>query len=95
MDTVGLELPAITLANFPGDMPVPPIGGQSIGALVLLCGFDGDVVRAFEPDDVRSLPGNDGIAAAISIRVERQAEFRTGIVQGIEVPDLSLDGGEV
>jgi hypothetical protein len=44
---------------------------------------------------MRGKPGDTGIAAALGIGGEAETEFRACVLQGIEIPDLSLDGGEV
>ena len=53
------------------------------------------VIGAFELDDVRGEPGDTGVAAASGVLEELEAEFDAGVLQGIEIPDLGLDGGEV
>jgi hypothetical protein len=42
-----LQQAAVADADFLGDVAVPPIGGEAAVAVVLLGGFDGDVIRAF------------------------------------------------
>ena len=66
-----------------------------IAAVFFRRGIDGDVIRAFELDDVGSPPGDAGIAATMEVGLEFESEFDAGVLQGIEIPDLGLDGGEV
>jgi hypothetical protein len=68
MNAVALQQPAIPFSDFPGDMAVPPIGCETVGAIVGFGGFNRDVIRALEPDDVRGLAGDAGVPAAVPIR---------------------------
>jgi hypothetical protein len=85
----------VAIANFPGDMTVPQIGGQAITAVVLLGGFDGNVIRAFELDDVWCEPGDPGVAPALGVGGEAETEFLARIAQRFEIPDYCSDSSVV
>ena len=95
MDAVGLEQAAVAGADFPGDVTAPPIGGQAITAVLFGRRIHGDVIRAFQLDDVRCMAGDARVTAAGGVGQEFDAEFDAGVLQGIKIPDLGLDGGEV
>jgi hypothetical protein len=56
---------------------------------------EGDVVRAFEPDDVVALELVARIAAGVGFLVQRDSELAQRLAQGLEVTNLRLDGCEV
>ena len=95
LDAVGLQQAAVVFSDLAGDVAIPPVGGQTVGSRVFLGGFDADVVRAFELDDVRCLPGDAGIAAALGVFEEQETHFMGSVGQSVQVADLGLDGGEV
>jgi hypothetical protein len=74
---------------------VPPVGGEAIAAVFFRRVINGDVIGAFELDDVRGEPGHAGIAAAFGVGEHDETEFAARVLQGVEIPDLGLDGGEV
>ena len=95
VDAVGLQQAAVADADFLGDVAVPPVGGEAVATVFLRGGIDGDVIRAFELDDAGRKAGGASVAAALGIGQELEAEFDAGVLQGIEIPDLGLNGGEV
>ena len=95
VDAVGLEQAAVVFPDFPGDMAIPPVGGQSVIAVIFLRRFDRDVIRSPEPDDVWCLPGYPRVAAALAIGDKAKVHFAAGIGKGFKIPDLSLDTREV
>ena len=95
MDAVGLQQAAVADADFLGNVAIPPVGGESVAAVVFLVGFDRDVIRPFELNDVWREPSHAGITSALCIGGETEIEFRAGVAQSIDIADLSLDGSEV
>ena len=95
MDAVGLEEASVVFAGFADDVAIPPVGGEAEGARVLWVGVDGDVVGAFEANDVGAGASDATVATTFRARGELDAEVGTGVAQGSEVADLGVDGGEV
>jgi hypothetical protein len=93
VDAVELEQPTEVRADFLLDVSVPPIGGEfersAFGAI------GGDVIGAFELNDVVALPGLAGEAPSFGVLKKFHAEFGAGISQSIDVADFSLDCREV
>jgi hypothetical protein len=58
---VELEQFAVAFADLFFDVAIPPVAGQAVGSIGLF--VEGDVVRAFEPDDEIAVVAVAGIAA--------------------------------
>ena len=95
MNAVGLQQATVAGADFLGDVAAPPVGGQPVAAVLLRGGVDGDIIRAFQLDDMGGGASDARVAPALSISQELEAEFDGGVAEGVKIPDLGLDGGEV
>ncbi len=93
MHAVELEEFPVSLADLLFDVPLPKISGQAKGAVCLF--VQGDVVRAFEPDDVIAFGFVFVIAPGVSVVEEGQPQLPTRQTQGFDVSDLCFDFGEV
>ena len=93
MDPVELEKLAKVGAHLLLDVPIPPVGGEAIRPIVVF--VQGDVVWAFEFDDVFSFRLIVNEASRARILDQGEAHFRTCGAQGVDVFDLCLDRCEV
>ena len=57
--------------------------------------LQGNIVRAFQPDDVVALDPVPAVAASLGILQELEPEFDSGCSQSLNVSDLCLDMREV
>lgn len=74
-------------------MAFPEICSQAESAVRLF--VQGDVLRAFQPNDVLAFGFVFVIATCLSILQEGQAHFLAGRAQGFDVFDLCFDFSEV
>ena len=90
VDAVGLQQAAVADADFLGDVAVPPVGGEAVATVFLRGGIDGDVIRAFELDDVGCHAIGGCVAPAFGVLLERQSEFGAGVTECLLV--VFVDG---
>ena len=69
-----MEQATVAGAGFPGDMAVPPVSSEAITAVLLGRRIDGDLIRAFELEDVRNPAGDTGVSPAGGVGVETNAD---------------------
>ena len=93
MNAVKLKKLAEVGSDLPFNVPIPPISGQAIRAVLVL--VERDVVWTFEFDDVFSFGLIVYVSPRAAVLNEAKAEFVTGGAEGIDVFDLCLDRCEV
>ena len=71
----------------------PPVGRETVRTV--LCLVDGDVIWAFETDDVIAFQLITAVTACDSVRFDPQAQFGTSRLEGGDVLDLGLYFSEV
>ena len=76
-------------------MPVPPIGGEAVAAVLRFRRFDRYVVGAFQLNDVGRLADKAIVSATVSARLKLEFHLSAGILQRIEIANLCLYGREV
>ena len=86
MDAVELEELAVSLTDLLFHMPLPEVSSQAVGSIRLF--VQGDVIRAFEPDDVIALELVARITAGVGFLEQGDAEFAERGAQGIEVTEM-------
>ena len=74
-------------------MTLPEISSEAKGAIRLL--VEGDVVRAFELNDVIAFDLVFVIAPSVGVLEQGQTHFLTRVTQGFDVFDLCFNFGEV
>lgn len=84
---------AIVLPDFLSNMAGIPITGQAIGVVWLL--VQGDVIRAFELDDIFAMGLVSIISSSVGVLEQAQAQLFARTTQSLDVFDLSFDFGEV
>ena len=73
VDPVELKKPAILFADFPCDVTIPPIGGQSI--FLIFLAIEDDVVWAVEADDIITVSEVVSVAAGLGVLEEQESHF--------------------
>ena len=63
-----MQQTAVALADFLGDVTIPPIGGETIVSVFGIRRIDGNVIRAFQLNDTWGMAGDSRITAALGIR---------------------------
>jgi hypothetical protein len=93
VDGIQLQELAVVGPDLLFNMAGEEVRGESKGSVLLL--LNGDVIRAFELDDVFRFQSVVVKASCLSFFQDRQIQFSAGGFQGVEVFDLRFDGSEV
>jgi hypothetical protein len=93
VDAVKLQELSVILANLLFHMPVPSVAGEGERSVLLF--IHGDVIRAFEPDDIIAFDVVFVVTTGGRFLEQGQAHFLNGRAQSVDVFDLSFDGCEV